>query len=143
MSPSPANTPALEMDLPLERGEVSEVLSVTIFQDSTGGLWIRTYSPLSPSAVNELRDLEESGKLTLQVEPMPAEDFRAIEMAWLQAHMEELTKLHPGEWLAVDGPELVAHAGDLPDLLRQAVEAGHPNPFITAIPAEPILSLHF
>ncbi|MDO8473106.1 MAG: DUF5678 domain-containing protein [Dehalococcoidia bacterium] len=103
---------------------------------------MKTYSPLSPSAVNQLKELDETGHVILDVDPLPEEDFRAVEMTWLQAHMEELTQLYPGEWLAIDGPELVAHAGNLPDLLRHAGDAGHPNPFITAIPAEPFLSLH-
>jgi len=67
--------------------------------------------------------------------PLPAANFRAIELAWLQDHAAELTKQHPGEWLAVDGPQLVAHASHLTALLHQATEAGHPNPFITAAPA--------
>jgi hypothetical protein len=64
-----------------------------------------------------------------------ADDFRAVEMAWLQAHAGELAQLYPGEWIAIDGAQLVAHAGDLATAMRIAAEAGHPHPFVTALPA--------
>jgi len=67
--------------------------------------------------------------------PPPAANFRAVEVAWLQDHSAELAERYPGEWLAIDGPQLVAHAEDLTTLLQQAAASGHPNPFITAAPA--------
>ena len=67
--------------------------------------------------------------------PLPDANFRAVEVAWLQEHSAELAERYPGEWLAVDGPQLVAHASDLATLLQQAAATGHPNPFITAAPA--------
>ena len=66
--------------------------------------------------------------------PFPDAHFRAAELAWLQEHSAELAERYPGQWLAVDGPQLVAHAGDLAILLQQAAAAGHPHPFITAVP---------
>lgn len=65
----------------------------------------------------------------------PQRTFRTVEMAWLQAHAEELGLRHPGEWIAIDGPELVAHARDVVTLMQLAREAGHPHPFVTAVPA--------
>ncbi len=60
--------------------------------------------------------------------------FRTVEMAWLEEHRQELAERYPGECIAIDGPELVAHAPDLTLLLERAQEAGHPDPFITAVP---------
>jgi hypothetical protein len=71
-----------------------------------------------------------------------ADDLRTVELAWLQRHEAELARLYPGQWIALDGDRLVAHADDLPGLLALARQAGHPHPFITAVPREPILSLH-
>ena len=81
--------------------------------------------------------MDEAGEIHLEIEPLPPEDFRAAEMAWLQANQQSLTELYPGEWLAIDGTKLIAHAGDLTELLMRSREAGHPNPFVTAIPTEP------
>ena len=70
------------------------------------------------------------------------EDLRAAEMAWLRANQAKAASLYQGEWIAIDGSELVAHAPDLATLLRQAQDAGHPHPFVTFIPTEPVSSLH-
>ena len=68
---------------------------------------------------------------------MPEEDFRAAEMKWLQEHSAEIGPRYAGEWIAIDGSQLVAHARDLTTLMREANEIGHPNPFVTTVPAEP------
>lgn len=67
--------------------------------------------------------------------PFPDAHLRAAEVAWLQEHRAELAEHYPGEWLALDGPQLVAHGTDLATVTRLAATAGHPNPFITAVPA--------
>ena len=93
-------------------------------------------------AANEFRDLDKVGGIRMIDTTLPDEDFRAVEMAWLQSHQAEIAAKFPGEWIAVSGAQLVAHAKDLPSLLRLAAEAGHPNPFVTAVPASPISSFH-
>ncbi len=137
-----SRVPDASVDEVLTHPDTAGVPTMRIYENTAGGIWVRTYNPLLPDAVNNLRLMEDNGKLLLEVEPLPEEDFRAVEMAWLQANQAELGKLYPGEWLAVDGPELVAHAGDLAELLRRSQLAGHSNPFITAIPAEPIIHVH-
>lgn len=67
-----------------------------------------------------------------------AEDFRAVEMAWLGDHGNELAERYPGEWIAVDGSALIAHSADLPTLLEPARAAGHPDPLVTAVAAQPL-----
>lgn len=142
MRPQPSSSTAGVMRLEVAPTDVAAVPKVKVFEDAAGGLWIRTYNPLSPDTANKLRSMGDSGDIELDIEPLPAEDFRAAEMAWLQANQESLAGLYPGEWLAIEGTALIAHAGDLAELLKQSRKAGHPNPFITAIPAEPIGSLH-
>jgi hypothetical protein len=74
----------------------------------------------------------------------PAEQNpRDAELAWLRAHERELAKQYAGQWIAVDGSELVAIAPDLLDLLQQASDKGHPHPFVTALPADPEKELYF
>lgn len=113
-----------------------------MYEDSSGGRWQRYYMPVDPATANELRLEAARGTIRLDVEPLPQKDFRAAEMVWLREHHAELTARCAGEWIAIDGRELVAHAPDLVELLRLAAQAGHPNPFITAIPAQPITRLH-
>lgn len=111
--------------------------TVRIFIDEVGSAWTRIYLPVPDLAVNQLQEMHDAGVITLQVEPMPEEDFRAIEMSWLQAHQEELRHNFPGEWVAIEGQSVVAHAPDLPALLQAATQAGHPHPFVSLVPAEP------
>lgn len=65
------------------------------------------------------------------------ENFRATEMAWLASHLDQLQHEFPGEWIAIDGDSLVAHARDMRALYELAGAVGHPDPFVTAIPATP------
>ena len=110
--------------------------TVRIFVDPFGTAWTRIYLPLPEHAVNELQEMHGAGAITLEIEPMPAEDFRETEMSWLQAHQEDLGHAFPGQWIAIDGQTVVAHAPDLPTLLQVATEAGHPHPFVSLVPAE-------
>jgi hypothetical protein len=110
--------------------------AVTIFRDPSGSAWTRVYVPLADSAVNDLKQLEADGGVAIQEEPLPDGDFRAIEMAWLHAHFAELRAEYAGEWVALDGPVVVAHGATLPVTLALAGQAGHPHPFVTVIPAD-------
>ncbi len=122
--------------------EAEPLPQVKVYRDSTGGIWKRIYVPVVPAEFGELQVLDDSGRIELKVDDMPAEDFREVEMIWLQEHQQELVALHPGEWIAIDGPRLVAHSGNLATLFDLAREAGHPNPFVTAMASEPVGSLH-
>lgn len=113
------------------------VPTIRIYQDPSGGNWFRTYTRVSEGTMAGLSTLEEQRRLRIEREAVPAEDLRAAEMAWLQSHSQELAEHYPGEWIAVDGQELVAHAHSLVDLYRMAAESGHPEPFVTAVPARP------
>jgi len=110
--------------------------------DSNGEAWRQTLIPIPSNVVNQLQEQYMRGEIALDMQPLPGDEFRAKEMHWLQLHQQELALTCAGEWIAVDGAELVAHSGDLAVLVRIATKAGHPDPFITAIPAEPIISFH-
>jgi hypothetical protein len=71
-----------------------------------------------------------------ETEGLPA-DFRASEMAWLAAHEADLINDYAGQWIAIEGQAVVAHAGDLATLLQMSNQAGHPHPFVTRVTAEP------
>jgi len=71
-----------------------------------------------------------------------AADQHDRELAWISAHREELFPVHAGKWIAVGGDGLIATADDLPSLMRLAAERGHPHPFVTHVPVEPIRNLY-
>ncbi len=45
-----------------------------------------------------------------QASPAPEGIYRSTELDWLGQHQDELEAHYAGEWLAIDGPALVAHA---------------------------------
>jgi hypothetical protein len=94
------------------------------------------------STTNTIRLPSTTGVRNGKLQATPAENFRAAEMAWLQEHYDEVAQKYPGEWIALDGPGLVGHAADLATLLALTGAAGHPDPFVTGIPGDPIASLH-
>lgn len=115
---------------------------ITVLHDANGGTWEQTYIPIEASTLEGLRLQHEAGDIELVEGQMLEEDFRAQEMAWIQANHRELAAKFPGEWIAIEGAELVAHAGDMLTLLGLARDKGHPHPFVTAIPGKPISNLY-
>jgi hypothetical protein len=109
------------------------VPEITIFVGQSGASYVRRYERLSEQELADFRRARDARTLALIEKPLP-DDFRAVEMAWLQVHGRELAEQHAGEWIAIDGPQLVASAPDLPTLLARAAEAGHPDPLVTAVP---------
>lgn len=115
--------------------------TVRVQHDSNGGSWQVILTPIGSDTLEGLRSLDEAGHIKLVEEQMAPDDFRADEMAWLQEHAQDVARDYPGEWIAVDGKELVAHAASLLLLLQLSRENGHPQPFVTAIPGRPIENL--
>ncbi len=74
--------------------------------------------------------------LERQAGPAPEGTYRSMELDWLERHQEELEARYAGEWLAIDGPALVAHGTTLEVVVRLARERGHPDPLITAVPGK-------
>ncbi|MFI5387163.1 MAG: DUF5678 domain-containing protein [Fimbriimonadales bacterium] len=97
---------------------------------------------MSEDAVSNLRLQHLRGLIELEERRLnEEEDLREVEMVWIQEHRPELARQYPGEWIAIVGQQLVAHAADLASLLNLARQSGHPDPFVTAMPREPVRSL--
>lgn len=109
--------------------------TIEVLIDPSGNYYRLTLMHLSEADATRLQTMHDMGQIYLQRRALPDSQFRAAEMAWLQAHREELARDCPGEWIAVDGSRLVAHAPELSDVLRVARESGHVDPFVTAVPA--------
>lgn len=61
---------------------------------------------------------------------------RERELRWLAAHPEVLTE-HLGEWIAVEGEEIVAAGKRLIDVLAAARTRGMARPLTLFVPADP------
>jgi hypothetical protein len=61
---------------------------------------------------------------------------REREHAWLDANMRDLEENHAGQWVALQGDELIAVGDKLSDVLAAARSKGVENPLITAIRAK-------
>ncbi len=57
---------------------------------------------------------------------------RARELRFFQER-PDLEQQLVGQWAALDGDDLVSHGTDVIDVVRRAVDEGHPNPFITRV----------
>lgn len=59
-------------------------------------------------------------------------------LQWVSRNLEGLRQRYGGEWIAVAGSQVVAHAQNLSDLLVLIPPAAE-RPFVTQIPAAPIV----
>jgi hypothetical protein len=122
----------------LTQNASSSIQHVTLYTDPAGGAWVRTFLPIDQASVNRLEQPHIEGELVLHREPLPDEIVsRETEMTWVHDHLNELAAEHAGEWIALDGAQLIAVAADLPELLARAADSGHPHPFVTVVPAGP------
>ena len=58
---------------------------------------------------------------------------RAEEMRWLADHEQWLEENHAGEWIAVNGYELISFGDNLSGVLEQARGKGVLDPLVTAV----------
>ncbi len=120
-------------------------------------------SSLSPEEILERLDsygiewyLTEAGDLMIKYWQVGAEDFLPAEhvgtirqgqtvpreasaLEWLSRHLSDLRAQYVGQWVAIVENQVVAAAANLPDLLQRVRDSGIENPFITEIPAGPII----
>ncbi len=62
---------------------------------------------------------------------------RQREQAWRQTHGDVL-RSHAGEWLVLEGEEIIAHGDDPADLVKQARERGIRSPYVFFVePVQP------
>lgn len=120
-------------------------------------------SSLPPEKILERLDsygiewhLTEQGDLFIRYWQVGAEDFvpighiariregRAVPndastLEWLSTQLPELNKRYAGQWIAVIENQVVASAPNLPDLLQRIHDSAIEHPFITEIPAQPLI----
>ena len=98
----------------------------------------------------------EEGGLMLRYWQVGAEDFVPVEhvariregrpapqeasaLEWVSQHLPDLRAAYAGRWIAIANGEVIASAASLSELLEQTRGAGAEKPFITEIPAGPIV----
>lgn len=64
---------------------------------------------------------------------------QAYALEWLSAHLPDLRTKYAGQWIAVIDNQVAVFAKTLPELLQQVRASGLQNPFITQIPASPLV----
>lgn len=87
--------------------------------------------PLEPLILRE----HERVHLTLQETPAPltdSADERREELQWLATESGP----YPGEWVALDGPRLIAHDEKLAAVSAAAKAAGVAEPFFARVPRD-------
>lgn len=57
-----------------------------------------------------------------------------LELDWVEAHADELSERFSGDWIAVKGDRVVAHAKNLSDVNKQVEGQGIDDPFFLKIP---------
>lgn len=98
----------------------------------------------------------EKGDLMIRYWQIGADDFVPVEriariresqtvpaeasaLEWLSGHLREVKADYADRWIAIIDNEVVADAESLPALLQKVHDARIENPFVTFIPAEPII----
>ncbi|MFN7923714.1 MAG: antitoxin family protein [Bryobacteraceae bacterium] len=93
---------------------------------------LRPLEPLSlPEKQHVLLTLEEK-PARLSWESSEPIDERREELRWLATEAGP----YAGEWVALDGPRLVAHGARLADVSSAAIAAGVAEPFFARVPRE-------
>lgn len=100
--------------------------------------------------------LTERGRLFIRYWQICAEDFtcpeqraeirdnqniphEATALEWLSNQLSAIRAQYINCWIAIDNEQVVADADNLPALLEKIQDAGIETPFITFIPADPII----
>lgn len=61
---------------------------------------------------------------------LPEVKNRDRELAWRHAHRDELQRRFAGEWVVIEGEEVMAHSGDAARAMEQARAKGVAVPFV-------------
>lgn len=59
-------------------------------------------------------------------------DSKQLELGWTANHPDRSRSL-VGQWIALEGDELISNGSDLIDVLNAAHRAGHTTPFLTRV----------
>lgn len=96
-----------------------------------GGLMIRYWQV----GAKDLVPAEQVGRIR-EGQIVPRE---ASMLEWLSGRLRDLEASYAGQWIAVAENQVVAASNDLSNLLRQVQDLGLESPFITQIPAGPVI----
>ena len=55
------------------------------------------------------------------------------EVIWIQKNQDYLWQHYAGQWIAVDGEELIAAGTDRAKVSREAASKGHPKALVTGV----------
>ena len=93
---------------------------------------LRPLEPLVLSEHQRVRLTLEERPARLSWESSEPIDEQREELLWLARQSDP----YAGEWVALDGPRLVAHGAKLADVSAAAVAAGFADPFFARVPRE-------
>ncbi len=95
---------------------IARALEERVTQDVRGPAKPRTGRRLDPSEVREL--------------DLPQPKARDRELAWRRAHQEMLRNCFAGQWVVLEGEEIVAHSNDAAQAVEEARTKGISTPFV-------------
>jgi Family of unknown function (DUF5678) len=104
-----------------------------------GSLHVKV-ADLSRTTLDDASPMPLSPPIIEVVEPSETYDpmqFRREEVKYLKEHAAELSQ-YAGQFVAIEGGQIVGVAGDLDEVYEQAKEHGADNPFVTEVPEEPL-----
>ena len=84
---------------------------------------------LAPTRQAARHDPEGGSKARSSSRP-PAAASREVEHAWRRSHSELLQDRYAGDWLVVEGEEIVAHGRDAIEVVREARSKGVAVPYL-------------
>lgn len=69
---------------------------------------------------------------------MPPVNFveSAAESLWLSEHASEVEHAYRGEWLLIDGDQLLHHSSNFADIRQHIISMGLQSPFVYFVPEE-------
>lgn len=106
-------------------------LGVEWYLTEEGTLWIKYWQ----IAADDFAPTEQIAQLRQGGQELSEADA----MDWMSKHLPELKERYAGKWIAIVDCQVMADSEDISDLIDQVRTRQIENPFITQIPAEPIV----
>ena len=107
----------------VDRWAATQVLSTT----SLSGVLAAV---LSATPVNVTAELRATVSGERRAAPAPSARHRAREWAWRTANVERLRREFLGEWVVLEGEEIVGHGEDPVELVKAARRRGIRSPYL-------------
>lgn len=93
---------------------------------------LRPLEPMKLAEHQRVRLTVREPKPKVTVLPEEQVNHRYEEMAWIQEHREQFR----GQYVALEGKQLISHGTNLKEVLASARSLGFPQPLIHHVPAE-------